>query len=44
MGAAIENAMASEIFKQLQTGTMNNAANLTHDQQLTKICDWIINL
>ncbi|MCZ2247525.1 MAG: restriction endonuclease [Bacteroidia bacterium] len=44
IGAAIENAMAVEIFKQLQTGTMNNAANLTHDQQLTKICDWIINL
>ena len=42
--AAIENAMAIEIFKQLQTGTMNNAANLTDDQQLTKICDWIINL
>lgn len=44
IGAAIENAMAIEIFKQLQTGTMNNAANLTYDQQLTKICDWIINL
>jgi len=44
IGAAIENAMAIEVFKQLQTGTMNNAANLTDDQQLTKICDWIINL
>lgn len=44
IGAAIENAMAVEIFKQLQIGSMNNAANLTHDKQLTKICDWIINL
>jgi len=44
IGAAIENAMAIEIFKQLQTGTMSNAANLTYDSQLTKICDWIINL
>ena len=44
IGAAIENVMATEIFKQLQKGTMNNAANLTDDQQLTKICDWIINL
>ena len=44
IGAAIENAMSVEIFKQLQTGTMTNAANLTNDQQLTKICDWIINL
>jgi type II restriction enzyme len=44
IGAAIENAMASEIFKQLKTGAMNNAANLTNDKQLTTICDWIVNL
>jgi len=44
VGAAIENAMAIEIFKQLKSGTMNNAANLTSDKQLTSICDWIINL
>ncbi len=44
IGAAIENSMATEIFKQLQNGTMNNAANLTDDDQLTAICDWIINL
>jgi hypothetical protein len=44
VGAAIENAMAVEIFKQLKTGAMNNAANLTSDKQLTTICDWIINL
>jgi hypothetical protein len=44
IGAAIENSMAVEIFKQLQKGTLNNAANLTDDDQLTAICDWIINL
>ncbi len=44
IGAAIENAMAVEIFKQLQAGILNNVANLTNDQQLSKICDWIINL
>lgn len=44
IGAAIENAMAIEIYKQLKTGKLNNAANLTNDQQLTQICDWIINL
>jgi hypothetical protein len=44
VGAAIENAMAAEIYKQLQTGAMNNAANLTSDGQLTAICDWVINL
>lgn len=44
VGAAIENAMAAEIYKQLQKGAMNNAANLTNDRQLTAICDWVINL
>ena len=44
VGAAIENAMAEEIFKQIKTGAMNNAANLTNDEQLTGICDWIVNL
>lgn len=44
IGAAIENAMAAEIFKQLQTGTIAKAANLTNDRQLTEICDWIISL
>lgn len=44
VGAAIENAMAVEIFKQLKSGTMSNAANLTNDKQLTAICDWVINL
>lgn len=44
IGAAIENSMAKEIFKQLQTRSLNNAANLTNDEQLTAICDWIVNL
>jgi len=44
IGAAIENSMASEIFEQLQSGAMSNAANLTNDKQLTAICEWIINL
>jgi len=44
IGAAIENSMAAEIFKQMQTGAMSNAANLTNDSQLTAICEWIINL
>jgi type II restriction enzyme len=44
VGAAIENSMASEIFKQLQSGSLDNAANLTNDEQLASICEWIINL
>lgn len=35
IGAAIENSMATEIYKQLQTGSLDNAANLTEDEQLT---------
>ncbi|MBI4634102.1 MAG: restriction endonuclease [Deltaproteobacteria bacterium] len=44
IGAAIENSMAVEIYKQLQKGIMDNAANLTNDEQLTTICEWILNL
>ena len=44
IGAAIETAMATEIFTQIKKGEMNNAANLTSDRQLTSVCDWIINL
>lgn len=44
IGAAIEDSMASEIFKHLQVGSLNNAANLTNDDQLVSICEWIVNL
>lgn len=44
IGAAIEKSMANEMFSELQTGVLNNAANLTNDEQLTAICEWIINL
>ena len=44
IGAAIENAMAVEIFKQMQTEGLTNAANLTNDEQLTEMCNWILNL
>lgn len=44
VGAAIENSMAVEIFKQLQQGMLDNAANLTDDGQLAVICEWILNL
>jgi type II restriction enzyme len=44
VGAAIENSMASEIFKQLRSGALNNAANLTNDEQLSSICGWMVNL
>ncbi len=44
IGAAIESNMAVEIFKQLRSGILSNAANLTDDDQLTSICEWIMNL
>lgn len=44
VGAAIENSMAIEIFKQIQDGILGNAANLTHDEQLTSTCNWISKL
>ncbi|MBC8232524.1 restriction endonuclease [bacterium] len=44
IAAAIENAMANEIYTQLSTGTINNAANLTVDAQLSSICKWLVAL
>lgn len=44
IGAAIEKKMASEIWHQLEEGTLTNAANLTHDTQLASISRWLCNL
>jgi type II restriction enzyme len=44
IGAAIEKAMAQEIFGQLQNGVLSNAANLTNDEQLVSLCKWLVEL
>lgn len=44
IAAAIERAMAEEIFFQLQTGTLTSAANLTKDGQMTEFCNWLLDL
>jgi type II restriction enzyme len=44
IGAAIEKAMASEIFKQLKKGELTLAANLTNDEHLYSACNWLIDL
>jgi len=44
IGGAIEKAMAEEIFSQLQSGTLSNAANLTNDYQFTELVNWMVNL
>jgi hypothetical protein len=44
IGAAIENKMASEIFDNLEQGYINNAANLTKDEHMASITEWIVGL
>ncbi len=44
VGAAIANAMATEIFEQLQTGAMTNAVNLTNNNQLVEYCNWLLRI
>lgn len=44
VGGAIANAMAHEIYNQLQSGTMTNAANLNDTDQLVEYCNWLIGL
>jgi type II restriction enzyme len=41
IGAAIEKSMSQEIYNQLTSKTLTNAANLTNEKQLVSICDWI---
>jgi Restriction endonuclease BsobI len=42
IGAAIEAAMAKEIYNQCITGELTNCANLTKDTQLIEVCDWLV--
>lgn len=44
VGAAIENAMAQEIYQQLEDGTLSYAANLTNRDQVVSLCQWLIGL
>lgn len=44
VGAAIEPAMATEIFAQYQTEALANCANLTNDHQLATLCEWLVRL
>ncbi len=44
VGAAIESAMAIEIFAQYQNGYLANCANLTNDEQLASACEWLVSL
>ena len=44
IGAAIEKKMAREIWEMLNDGTLENAANLTSDDQVASISRWLCNL
>lgn len=42
IGAAIENAMAVEIWDWLQSGKLHNAANLTNKEHIASVCGWLV--
>lgn len=44
VGAAIEKAMAGEIYAQLRNGTLTNCANLTETNQLVEYCNWLLDI
>jgi hypothetical protein len=41
VGAAIETKMATEIWTLLENGTIDNAANLTDEDQIAAIARWL---
>ncbi len=41
VGAAVEKRMASEIWRQLEKGTLTNAANLNDDNQIASLSRWL---
>lgn len=44
IGAAIEAKMAAEIWALLENGTIDNAANLTDDNQIASVTRWLCSL
>jgi hypothetical protein len=44
VGAAIEAKMANEIWGQLESGLLNNAANLNDEKQVASISHWLCTL
>jgi len=44
VGSAIVSDMATEIWSQLENGTLTNAANLIKENQITSLCNWLSNI
>jgi len=36
--------MAKEIYNQLQANILTNAANLTNEEQVVSLCDWLLKI
>lgn len=44
IAASVAKAMAEEIFNQLENGSLSFAANLTNEDQLFDLCDWLVSI
>lgn len=44
VGAAIERSMANEIWEQLSSGILSNAANMTCEEQFIEFSEWVVKL
>ena len=44
IGAAVEKSMSEEIWNWLQNGKLTNAGNLTYNEHVTAICDWLVKI
>ncbi len=44
LGSAIETAMASELFTRLQDGRLSYVANLTVNEQVADLAEWLVTL
>ena len=44
IGAAIESEMAKEIYQQIDNHKLKNAANLTIEEQVVALCNWLIEI
>ncbi len=44
LGAAIAKSMAEEIWSDLENGKLHNAANLTIEDQVASLCQWLISI
>ena len=44
IGAAIANSMAAEIYQQLNNRVLSNGANLTNEEQVVTLCDWLLKI